>query len=145
METHVALKFYTKQPLQGHARFESVVRTDSFNHTRLSWRIYQSYHPGELQPTEIYEYSRWRAGSRRRRGSWDAPTGWLKEEAQRSAAVIVSKSSNSSGSGARALREYACDAMQKRGSMHVTVKLQMKGAREDNLLVNVGRARESNC
>eukprot|EP00965_Chrysotila_dentata_P156991 5186908-Pleurochrysis_carterae.AAC.1 len=39
-----------------------------------------------------------------------------------------------------------CDAMQNWGSMHVSAELQMnKGARDDNLQLNVGRARESNC
>eukprot|EP00965_Chrysotila_dentata_P052881 1753863-Pleurochrysis_carterae.AAC.1 len=44
------------------------------------------------------------------------------------------------GSGARALREYVCDASPKWETVHRSVKLQMKGAREDSLLVTVKRA-----
>eukprot|EP00965_Chrysotila_dentata_P225524 6194818-Pleurochrysis_carterae.AAC.6 len=31
----------TEQPLEGRARFESVVRTDPLNHAGLSWRALQ--------------------------------------------------------------------------------------------------------
>eukprot|EP00965_Chrysotila_dentata_P183885 6071644-Pleurochrysis_carterae.AAC.2 len=49
------------------------------------------------------------------------------------------------GSEARALRKYACDAMQKWETLHVSAKLQMKAARDDSWYVFVGRARGSNC
>eukprot|EP00965_Chrysotila_dentata_P177530 5864514-Pleurochrysis_carterae.AAC.1 len=48
--------------------------------------------------------------------------------AQRSGATIASRVSKSLGSGARALRKCACDAMAKRQTVHVSVKLQVKGA-----------------
>eukprot|EP00965_Chrysotila_dentata_P233888 6199856-Pleurochrysis_carterae.AAC.6 len=41
--------------------------------------------------------------------------------------------SKSLGSGVRALREYACDANANWETMHVNIKLQMKGARDDSL------------
>eukprot|EP00965_Chrysotila_dentata_P260743 6214020-Pleurochrysis_carterae.AAC.1 len=41
--------------------------------------------------------------------------------------------SNSLGSGAQALREYACDASPKRQTVHVIVRLQMKDARYNRL------------
>eukprot|EP00965_Chrysotila_dentata_P162970 5381990-Pleurochrysis_carterae.AAC.1 len=39
--------------------------------------------------------------------------------------------SKSLGCGARALRKHACDAIAKRQTVHVRVRLQMKGARDD--------------
>eukprot|EP00965_Chrysotila_dentata_P061086 2023948-Pleurochrysis_carterae.AAC.1 len=41
--------------------------------------------------------------------------------------------SESLGSGVRALRKYACDAIAKRQTVHVISRLQMKGARDDSL------------
>eukprot|EP00965_Chrysotila_dentata_P040848 1354320-Pleurochrysis_carterae.AAC.1 len=37
---HMIYRIYTEQPLEGHARFESVVRTDSLNHACLSCPAY---------------------------------------------------------------------------------------------------------
>eukprot|EP00965_Chrysotila_dentata_P123369 4077214-Pleurochrysis_carterae.AAC.1 len=50
----------TEQPLKGRARFESVVRTDSFNHARLSRRALQFL---ILYYRELPERSSKRAGS----------------------------------------------------------------------------------
>eukprot|EP00965_Chrysotila_dentata_P238640 6202641-Pleurochrysis_carterae.AAC.1 len=125
----------TEQPLKGRTRSESVARTDSLRHARLSQACsyfsanlpgnYQSSHPGGQEATELEKYRRSGAGSKRRRGGWGAPTGWLQKGAQRAAATIVNKfATECLGSGARALREYAYDAMQKWETMHVSANLQ---------------------
>eukprot|EP00965_Chrysotila_dentata_P239477 6203129-Pleurochrysis_carterae.AAC.1 len=53
--------------------------------------------------------------------------------AQWAAAAIASTSSFSLGSGARALRKYACETSRIWETVHVSVGLQMKGARDDSL------------
>eukprot|EP00965_Chrysotila_dentata_P085485 2819542-Pleurochrysis_carterae.AAC.1 len=50
--------------------------------------------------------------------------------AERSGAAIASRAFKSLGSGARELRKYACDAIAIRQTVHVSVRLQMKGARQ---------------
>eukprot|EP00965_Chrysotila_dentata_P192998 6175487-Pleurochrysis_carterae.AAC.1 len=63
-----------------------------------------------------------------------APTGRLWEEgAQRAAAAMRERGFQSLRNGARALRKYACDASPIWVTVHVGVRLQMKGARDDTL------------
>eukprot|EP00965_Chrysotila_dentata_P008934 290563-Pleurochrysis_carterae.AAC.1 len=88
--------------------------------------------PGRAGAEDNTKYKPSGVGSRRRSGGWGAPTGWLEEVAQGAAAAILSKVSKSLKSGARALR-YACDAMQKCKTVHVSAEMQMKGARDYSL------------
>eukprot|EP00965_Chrysotila_dentata_P013940 462422-Pleurochrysis_carterae.AAC.2 len=84
-------KYRTEQPLQGRARFESVARINSFNQARLSWRAfpnlilyggsYQSYHPGGQERRVDIKYIPSGAGSKCKRGGWDAPGRWFEEVA----------------------------------------------------------------
>eukprot|EP00965_Chrysotila_dentata_P114668 3790213-Pleurochrysis_carterae.AAC.1 len=67
------------------------------------------------------------AGSRHRRGGWNAPGRWLEEVALRGSGGHRERISKNSGSGARALRKYACNAgpiRPKRQTVHVSVKPQ---------------------
>eukprot|EP00965_Chrysotila_dentata_P134297 4440864-Pleurochrysis_carterae.AAC.1 len=68
-------------------------------------------------------------GAAQTRG-WGAPGRWLREAAGRDG--HRERSSESLGSGARALRKYACDAMAKRKTVHVRLQL-IKSARDDSL------------
>eukprot|EP00965_Chrysotila_dentata_P135312 4474113-Pleurochrysis_carterae.AAC.1 len=63
-----------------------------------------------------------------------APTGVAPVGgAQRAAMAMRERGIQSLGSGARALRKYACDATAIRGTVHVCTDLLVKGARDDSL------------
>eukprot|EP00965_Chrysotila_dentata_P235908 6201023-Pleurochrysis_carterae.AAC.1 len=125
----------TKQPLKGRARFESVARTDSFKHARLSCRgvLYLS---DSLRNRDLPRVSTIRAGGKRlihtitiSRGREQARargrlgrayTRWYEKggstgQRRPSRARVISKNL---GSGARALRKYACDASPIWGTLH---------------------------
>eukprot|EP00965_Chrysotila_dentata_P257056 6212757-Pleurochrysis_carterae.AAC.3 len=123
---------------------ESVARTDSFSHARLSQAcshtfdslgIYQSFFRPDRAENDLFIYdttvvARERARARGLgRACAVAQGGWLNVTQQPSRA----RGSTSLGSGALALREYACDAMQKWETVHVSAELQIKGARDDSV------------
>eukprot|EP00965_Chrysotila_dentata_P118345 3911880-Pleurochrysis_carterae.AAC.2 len=74
------------------------------------------------------------AGSKSGRAGWGAPARWLLVRGGAQArSAIAQRQIQNFGSGARALHEYACAASLKRRTVHVSVDLQMKGARDDYL------------
>eukprot|EP00965_Chrysotila_dentata_P099589 3292211-Pleurochrysis_carterae.AAC.2 len=77
--------------------------------------------------------SRQRSGSGRRCGGWAhfrVVQGKGRSAGRCGHCERVSKSFRS---GARALRKYACNAIAKQHTVHVSVRLLMKGARDDSL------------
>eukprot|EP00965_Chrysotila_dentata_P104587 3454187-Pleurochrysis_carterae.AAC.1 len=108
----------TKQTLDGRARFESILKTDSFSHPRLSWRALQililyrelrEYIPsGAGRSDKLYKYNLsavWHWQLARAQGlerAYAVARGrWL----GRAAAAIARELSKSLVSGAQALRD----------------------------------------
>eukprot|EP00965_Chrysotila_dentata_P219811 6191364-Pleurochrysis_carterae.AAC.1 len=80
---HMLYRIFTRTAARRSCGFESVVWTNSFNHTRLSWRVLTililyritsraTVRVGQ-EPTTKYKLQPSGAGSRRRRAGWSAP------------------------------------------------------------------------
>eukprot|EP00965_Chrysotila_dentata_P076200 2516991-Pleurochrysis_carterae.AAC.1 len=74
-----------------------------------------------------------RSGSGRRCGGWAHLRVVQGKGRSASRGGHRERVSKSFGSGARALRKYACDTIAKQQTVHVSVRLLMKGARDDSL------------
>ena len=76
----------------------------------------------------IYDTNYQWSGSERGRGGWARLGGGSRRGRSAKGIGHRERVSKNLRSAARALRKYACDAMPKRRTVHVSVKLQMKGA-----------------
>eukprot|EP00965_Chrysotila_dentata_P258725 6213322-Pleurochrysis_carterae.AAC.3 len=89
--------------------------------------------PGRSRRCHI-KYNLSRVGSKRGRGGWGAPARLLRVGgAQARFAMGSTGTPDDSESGTRARRKYACDANAIWETVHVSITLQMKGARDDSL------------
>eukprot|EP00965_Chrysotila_dentata_P001637 54407-Pleurochrysis_carterae.AAC.1 len=99
----------------------------AFQAIGILYGIYPEFVPSEAGGDMLISigYQRPLAGSGRRRGGWGIPTGQFEEG-------IPTVYPRTRGAEREALRKYACDASPLGGTVHASVKLQMKDARDDN-------------
>eukprot|EP00965_Chrysotila_dentata_P110508 3651424-Pleurochrysis_carterae.AAC.1 len=120
--------------LTDHARLTLSQACSTFRFS--TWDRYQNYRPGWQEPTMIIyiKYGSWGRGASAGVGVGARLRGGSGSGGAQVRFTMAQRELQNSESGARARREYACNANTIRETVHVSVELQMTGARGDDSL-----------